>query len=209
MAVKVRRRTYRSAVRAAALDESRGRIVEAARKLLAGGKDVPAFSLDAVAREAGVTRLTVYNQFESRRGLMEAVFDSIAREGGLFELSAVFAEPDGQKALRRVVVVFCHFWAMHVEVMQKFEAFAQLDEEMATSLKERTERRRQLLTALVRRLDAVVTAPSDLVDVLFALTSMEFYRALSIRRRSAAAVEELIWDAVKDALKRFTSVAGR
>ena len=208
MAVKAKRRTYKSAVRAASVDESRARILAAARKLLAGGEDVPAFSLDAVAREAGVTRLTVYNQFESKRGVMEAVFDSIAREGGLFELSAVFAEPDAERALRRVVAVFCHFWSTHIEVVPKFVAFAQQDEEMATSLKERTERRRQLLTALVRRLDAV-TAPSELVDVLFALTSAEFYRALSTRRRSGAAIEELIWDAVRDAVTRFTGGTGR
>src|ERR1700704_778911 len=107
MPVKSGRKPYRSEMREAASDETRARIVAAARTLLAGGKDVPAFSVDAVAREAGVTRLTVYNKFESRRGLLEAVFDDVARTGGLFELRSVMAEPDTAKALRHFVSVFC------------------------------------------------------------------------------------------------------
>ena len=87
MSVKRKRRPrrYRSELRDAAVDVTRTRIMQASRRLLTGGKDLPAFSLDAVAREAGVTRLTVYNQFESKRGLLEAVFDDIAERGGLFD----------------------------------------------------------------------------------------------------------------------------
>jgi hypothetical protein len=48
-----------------------------------------------------------------------------------------------------------------------------------------------------------VESPADLVDVLFALTSAEFYRLLAVRARKAQAIEELIWEAVADALKRF------
>jgi len=40
-----------------------------------------------------VTRLTVYNQFGSRRGLLEAVFDNIARQGGLHEIADAMAMP--------------------------------------------------------------------------------------------------------------------
>ena len=89
MPVKRKRRPYRSDVRAAAADETRARIVAASHRLLSGGRDRPAFSIDAVAREAGVTRLTVYNQFESRRGLLEAVFYDMAMQGGLFEFPYV------------------------------------------------------------------------------------------------------------------------
>src|SRR5258706_15318099 len=122
MTVKTKRKPYRSEVREAAADQTRARIVDAARTLLAGGKGVPAFSLEAVAREAGVTRLTVYNAFESKRGLLEAVFDDMARHGGLFELPSLFAEPDTDKALTRLVSVFCRFWASHRKVLPKFSA---------------------------------------------------------------------------------------
>jgi AcrR family transcriptional regulator len=202
MTVKTKRKTYRSEVRAAAADETRARIVDAAQTLLAGGKGVPAFSLEAVAREAGVTRLTVYNAFESKRGLLEAVFDDMARQGGLFELPSLFAEPDTDKALSRLVSVFCRFWASHGKVLPKFSAVAKLDDDIAQNLKQRSERRRQLLTALLG-LVASGQDQTDLVDVLFALTSFEMFDALSVRRRSDTAVQALIQGLVDDSLKRF------
>jgi AcrR family transcriptional regulator len=176
-------------------------MIEAGRKLLSGGKGVPAFSIDAVAREAGVTRATVYNQFESKQGLLTAVFDTIAREGGLFDLPQVFSEADPNKALRRVVAIFAAFWRMHAQALPKFAAFGQLDAEIGAVLNERSERRRKLLTAIVERMQPV-HSPADLVDVLFALTSAEFYRQLAVRGRTAQAIEELIWQAVADAVER-------
>jgi AcrR family transcriptional regulator len=202
MQVKTKRKPYHSDMREAAADETRTRIVAAARILLAGGKDIPAFSLDAVAREASVTRLTVYNKFESKRGLLEAVFDDMARLGGLFELPSVFAEPDIAEALRRFVTVFCRFWASNGRVLPRFSAVAKLDDEIAQSLKQRSERRRQGLTVLIGRLDAR-QGQAELVDVLFALTSFEMFDALSVRRRSDEAVEGLVQQLVEDALKRF------
>jgi AcrR family transcriptional regulator len=202
MTVKTKRKTYRSEVRAAAADETRARIVDAAQTLLAGGKDVPAFSLEAVGREAGVTRLTVYNAFESKRGLLEAVFDDMARRGGLLELPSLFVEPDTDKALSHLVSVFCRFWAAHGKVLPKFSAVAKLDDDIAQSLKQRSERRRQLLAALVGRLGSGQDH-TELVDVLFALTSFEMFDALSVRRRSDTAVQALIQGLVDDSLKRF------
>ena len=196
MPVKRKRRPYRSDVRAAAVDETRARIVAASHRLLSGGRDRPAFSIDAVAREAGVTRLTVYNQFESRRGLLEAVFDEMAMQGGLFELPNVMTETDPLRALRRVVAVFCHFWASHGSAYLTLSALTKLDEEIGAALKQRTERRRRVLTTLVGRLPAVGDRDS-LVDVLFVLTSFETFDALRIRKRSHAEVEALIWGLVE------------
>jgi AcrR family transcriptional regulator len=204
MTVKTKRKPYRSQIREAAAVETRARIVDAAQTLLGGGKGVPAFSLEAVAREASVTRLTVYNAFESKRGLLEAVFDDMARQGGLFDLPSLFAEPDTDKALSRLVSVFCRFWASHGKVLPKFSAVAKLDDEIAQSLKQRSERRRQLLTALIAR-TASDQDQTDLVDVLFALTSFEMYDALSVRRRSDTAIEALIQELVEDSMKCFSA----
>jgi len=197
---KSKPRRYRSELRDAAVDVTRTRIMQASRRLLTGGKDLPAFSLDAVAREAGVTRLTVYNQFESKRGLLEAVFDDIAERGGLFELRSVLAEADAMASLRRVVAVFCRFWASHDRVLAKLAGMTKLDRDIAASLKQRTERRRGVLTVSVKRLPGVREA-DDLVDILFALTSFETFEALSVRQRSAAAVEALIWRLVEDSVR--------
>ena len=197
---KDRRKPYRSDLRDAAVDVTRARIVKAARRLLTGGKDLPAFSLDAVAREAGVTRLTVYNRFESKRGLVEAVFDDIAERGGLFELRSVLADTDAMSSLRGIVAVFCRFWASHDRALAKLAGMTKLDRDIAVSLKQRTERRRGVLTVSVKRLPGVREA-DDLVDILFALTSFETFEALSVRQRSAAAVEALIWRLVEDSVR--------
>jgi len=201
---KRKRRAYRSETRDAAADVTRQRIIDASRRLLTGGKDLPAFSLDAVARAAGVTRLTVYNQFESKRGLLEAVFDDIAERGGLFELRSVLADPDARSSLRGVVAVFCRFWASHDRALAKLAGMTKLDRDIAASLKQRTERRRGVLTVLVGRLPGV-RRPADLVDVLFALTSFETFEALSVRQRSAAAVEALVWQLVETSIEHSHS----
>lgn len=205
MSVKAnsKRKPYRSELRDAAADVTRTRIMQASRRLLTGGKDLPAFSLDAVARAASVSRLTVYNQFESKRGLLEAVFDDIAERGGLFELRSVMADPDAMSSLRRVVAVFCRFWASHDRALAKLAGMTKLDRDIAASLKQRTERRRGVLLVLVKRLRHV-HEPADLVDILFTLTSFETFEALSVRQRSAAAVEALIWQLVVDSVRSHT-----
>src|SRR3989442_13650786 len=113
---KQKRKPYASESRSAATDATRARIITAARALL-DQDDTPTFSLDVIARKAGVTRLTVYNQFESKRGLLEAVFDDMAREGGLFELQSVFAESNVDVAMQRFVAVFFKFLAIACKPM--------------------------------------------------------------------------------------------
>ena len=90
----MRRRTYVSSVRSTAAAEKRDRVIEAAAKSLREDEGIAGFSLDHVAKAAGVTRLTVYNQFGSRRALLEAVFDEIARQGGLAGIADAMAMAD-------------------------------------------------------------------------------------------------------------------
>src|SRR3982074_1387008 len=71
-----------SGVRAAAAEANRDRVIEEAAAFLRS-EPISAFSIESVAKQAGVTRLTVYNQFGSRRGLLEAVFDHLAQRGRL------------------------------------------------------------------------------------------------------------------------------
>jgi AcrR family transcriptional regulator len=203
MPVKHPPRPYRSPSRDAAAEATRSRIISAACTLLAGGSKGP-FSLEAVARKARVTRLTVYNHFDSKRGLLEAVFDDLAQRGGLFELAAVFSHADPDQALRLLVSVFCRFWAMHRTMLPNFRAAILADEQIAASLKQRAERRRQALAALVdRMIPEGGQRRADLVDVLFALTAFEMFEALCVRDRSAAAVQALIQAAVESAVARY------
>src|SRR5689334_16849877 len=120
----MRRRAYVSSVRAAAAAEKRDRVIEAAAKSLREDVSIANFSLDAVAKVAGVTRLTVYNQFGSRRALLEAVFDDIASRGGLAGIADAMAIPDPHLALERLIDLFCAFWNNDPAVGRLHDAMA-------------------------------------------------------------------------------------
>jgi AcrR family transcriptional regulator len=177
----MKKRAYMSSVRSAAAAEKRDRVIEAAAKLLREDASIARFSLDTVAKAAGVTRLTVYNQFGSRRGLLEAVFDDIARQGGLHEIADTMAMPAPLKALDRVVEIFCGFWARDAAIGRLHEAMA-TDPEFAEALLERNERRRKLVRMLVGRVAAKTAsrrAREDAVDLIFALTSYPMFAMLN------------------------------
>src|ERR1700682_909420 len=99
-------RPYASSVRTAAAAEKRERVIEAAARSLREDASIAGFSLDVVAKAAGVTRLTVYHQFGSRRGLLEAVFDDIARQGGLAQIPDAMAMCDPRAGVGRLGAAF-------------------------------------------------------------------------------------------------------
>jgi AcrR family transcriptional regulator len=205
-------RRYVSSVRTAAAAETRARVIEAAARSLREDASIAAFSLDTVAKAAGVTRLTVYNQFGSRRGLLEAVFDDIARQGGLTKIADAMAMADPRAALDRLVEIFCAFWGRDPAVGRLHEAMA-TDPEFAQALLERNERRRKTFNALIGRTAAKTASPrvrQDTVDVIFALTSFAMFAMLS-KDRSVEEVCALVKSACHSALdpllpdKRFAS----
>jgi len=182
-------RRYVSPVRSAAAAAKRERIVAAAARLLREKVNIAAFTLDAVAKAAGVARLTVYNQFGSRRGLLEAVFDERARQGGLERIAEAMAMPDARAALDRVVEIFCEFWGSDPAIVLLHEATA-MDPEFAQAIADRNERRRRLVAALLRRLEPdveeVPAHRSDAVDLIFGLTSYAMFQMLRPGRSTKA-----------------------
>jgi AcrR family transcriptional regulator len=199
-------RSYVSSVRTAAAAAKRDRVIAAAAKLLRKETSITSFSLDAVAKAAGVTRLTVYHQFGSRRGLLEAVFDDIARQGGLTEIAGAMAMADPRAALDRLVEIFCAFWSRDPAVGRLHEAMA-IDPEFAQALLERNERRRKALNVLIKRTAAKTASPrarQDAVDLIFALTSFAMFAMLS-RDRSVDEVCALIKSACRSALDPLLS----
>ena len=192
-------------MREEAAERTRIKLVAAAVKLLGSG-NAGDFSLDAVARQAGVTRLTVYNQFGSRRALLEAVFDDRAARAGLHRIADAMAGPDPRAGLRKLVAIFCDFWAYDEGGLQSLHAASSTDVEFRDSLAARNERRRKAFSVLLHRISAPAQvdrdAVSDLADTLFALTSLPFFSALSTRGRSSAEVCKIIQELVEDSLER-------
>ena len=187
------RKPYVSMLRTAAANEKRERVVAAATQTLREDGGLVSFSLDSVAKAAGVTRLTVYNQFGSRRGLLEAVFDDIAARGRLATIPEALSLPDPSEGLDAIIDRFCEFWSSDEAIARLHDAMA-TDAEFAIALTQRNERRRKLLQALVKRLvpaDLPARERRDAIDFLHAMTSFAMFRILG-SNRSVDAVAQLI-----------------
>src|SRR5258708_12467845 len=103
-------RPYRMGERQAAADDTRARILEAARQLLANESETD-LGMEAIARRADVSRLTLYYQFKSRPGLLEALYDHLAIRGNMRNMAQVFHEPDPAVPLHKLVPTFLGFWS--------------------------------------------------------------------------------------------------
>ena len=197
-------RRYESPVRDAATEETRRRIIRAARKVLAGPKGYGGMSLEGVAKVASVTRLTIYNHFGTKRCLLEALFDERAKRGGLHRIADVMAMPDPHQAVLQIADIFCAFWASDARILSRVWAATVGDPGLAEGIHARNERRRNILSILVGRMVARGAVhedrSKDLVDLLFALTSLSFYGEISSGNKDSERVALLVTQAVKHAL---------
>ena len=100
-------REYRLGRRQAEVDQTRYRILAAARELVS--ELGPESSVGKVAQRAGVSRITVYNQFRSKAGLLEALSAQAGR-GPAGALPADTAS-DPREDLKRRIEHACAAWA--------------------------------------------------------------------------------------------------
>jgi AcrR family transcriptional regulator len=204
-------RRYCSPARAASSGQTRERIVAAAAALLRTPEGIRGFSLEAVGKAAKVTRLTVYNQFGSRRALLEAVFDDRAERGGLRRVSEAMAAADPAIGLLKLIDIFCEFWSSDRDALARLHGGGINDAELEESIRARNERRRRALSVLVDRMaerKAVrAEARRDLIDTLFALTSFHFFAELAAGRRSPDAAGLLVQAMAADAVRRASTRA--
>jgi AcrR family transcriptional regulator len=190
-------RPYRMDRRREITDETRLRIVNAAREILSSREGSARFSVEAVARRAGVARMTVYYQFGSRRGLLEGICDSLAIAGGMDRMADAFRRPDPLEALDEFIGVLMHFWETDRPVRRRLGALAVLDPETAAVLEGRSGRRRQGLRVLLGRLAKQTGRPKpkaleDAVDLLYMLTSFHAYDSLAGPKRNVDRVTAMI-----------------
>ena len=185
---------YRPVQRQSASEGTRARIVDAACELLADPDAPIDFTVDAVAKRGGVSRMTVYYQVGGRAGLLEAVLDNLADRVGLTpEIAAAMQRLAPEAALDQVVAVFCGFWASHRLAIRRLRAMAVLDPELSSVF--RDARRRMLITAALGRGDgahASAPASESVIDLLQVLTSFETYDSLASGGGDDAAVVALL-----------------
>jgi AcrR family transcriptional regulator len=189
-------RPYRLGQRQAAIDETRARVIAAAGELLMSAEP-GRFSIDAVARAADVSRATVYYQFGSKLGLLEAMFDAAGAAGGMAGLADAFGQADRLGALDGYVAVFGRFWTSSRMLHRRLRGLAATDPDLDQALRARQEWRRQGLTILVSRFTGQPGGPPaelapQVIAMLFTLTSFETFDTLAGPDQPPAAVVPLV-----------------
>jgi AcrR family transcriptional regulator len=189
-------RPYRLGRRQEAVDRTKAAVLAGARMFLTSREAARGFSIDGIARRAGVTRATIYHRFKSKTGLLGELYDSLAARARLRDRMALaFRAGRLTTAVRRIVAAYCHLWATNRLVIRRLHALADVDSEFTQA--DRGEWRRSALTALLAKhadaLDLIgVRGRSDVVDVLHMLTSFETYDDLARGRRTEPAIVRLI-----------------
>jgi AcrR family transcriptional regulator len=170
----VTERHYRLGRRQASVDRTAASILAAARDLVAAGS---AASVGEIARRAGVSRITVYNRFRSRAGVLQA----------LAPLPEKPIEPEGSPRglLERRLMEACSRWATDPSLFRHLPPG--LDAGAAASNRELAER---LAAADQLRPGCSIKEAEDVIGVL---TSFEvFDRLHRDGRRTTAAVGEIL-----------------
>ena len=135
-------------------------------------------TMDALARESGVTRQTVHNLFGTKSGVLEALFDQLALDAGLERMPTVMQQRDADSMLSGFVEVFTDFWAKDRLLIRRIHGFAAIDPEFGAAVEARNRRRHMAATRIVQRI-ASDRSTEDKIAALWALTSFEFFDAVA------------------------------
>ncbi len=169
--------------RQAGVDRTRAAVLTAARELVAaaGGSNL---SVGAVARRAGVSRLTIYNRFGSRSELLRAVAGEAHRR---MAPSPAGGAEDPVQQLRDRIAAACATWSSDPALFRALPAVTSAGDPAA--LKDRTLAERLAGADQLRPGCSLKEAE----DVIGALTSFAvFDRLHQDGRRSAAAVADIL-----------------
>jgi AcrR family transcriptional regulator len=136
--------------------------------------------MDGLARESGVTRQTIHNLFGTRDGVLEALFDQIAMNGGLERMRNLMQQTNAEAMLAGFVEVFTDFWMKNRMLIRRIHGIAAIDPELGVAVETRNRRRQGAATRVVDRLSGKdIKGRAQKVATLYALTSFEFFDALA------------------------------
>jgi AcrR family transcriptional regulator len=170
--------------------ETRARILEAASRLTRE-RGPGGFSMDVLAKEAGVARATVYEHFRSKRALLDELTSSMSRSVRIEEGRNGSSDP--AQGLHDLIGDVCRHWAEQEDRMRELRTLAAVigAEEPRDAIEAKSLRR------LVDGLDATGRlapgwSPSDAVDALATLTSYPTYEQLRRAPRTPEQVENML-----------------
>jgi AcrR family transcriptional regulator len=176
-------RNYRLGVRQEAADRTHAAILAAAREVLKSG-DSADLSAGEVARRAGVSRITIYNRFGSKAGLLRELSAGARRDGPPTPQSEV---SDPRDQFRQRIVDSCSRWSSDPALFRRLPARPELESETASEDRALAER---LAAADHLRPGCSLKEAEDLIGVL---TSFQvFDRLHKDGRRSSSAVAQIL-----------------
>jgi AcrR family transcriptional regulator len=171
------KRPYSLVKRSELSDQKRVTILTAARKLL---ESEGLITLENLARASLVTRQTIHNLFGTKAGVVEALFDQLAMDGGMQQMRGVMQQPDPEVMLHAFVKVFTGFWNKDRIFLRRIHGIAAIDPELGAALAARNQRRQMAARRIVDRMGKwTPTEASNKAAILWALTSFEFYDVLA------------------------------
>ena len=178
-------RPYRLGKRQADVEDTRDRIIAAARELF-GQSGFYSVSLDDVAKTAGVARATVYYQFESKSGLLDAVVASIIQRVGIERAVRAREHPDAALGIRIFVQEVASFNSSEDVLLRNLYGLAAIDPETSRVLEQYEGLRKDALAWLVKRLADQGqlrrgVSQKHAVDMLWMLTSFRSFDQLYTR----------------------------
>ena len=191
-------RPYRLGAREAAVDDTRRRILDAARALFSSAGFHGA-SLDKMAARADVARATVYHHFGSKLGLLDALMLDTQERAGMNQLARIEAEqPTAADALRAGLRAHCRCWAREQILFRNLLGLAAVDPEARKVVDRHDARWRAGIEAFTERLDREGAlrpgwTTEQAATVLHLLFSFETFDRLHARNdQSVDATAELL-----------------
>lgn len=178
------RRPYTLGKRAVAAQATRDAILAAA-KTVAAAHGLASLTIEAVADEAGVSRLTIYNHFESKPGLLEALAWTLFASADIARIRDARLHPDLDVALTSFLAENAQFFATIGSQGRTVLTAALGDPDLAAVIEATyVAGRRTAVAALVERLAASDRlargwTPADAVTCLMVLTSLEAFETIT------------------------------
>ena len=176
-------RPYQLGLRGASVSKTRGRVLSAARELFVEGGFYSA-SVDEIARRADVARATIYHQFGSKLGVLEAVIADFEVRARLGDLMRVVEWSRPPELVRSVITAGCAYWATDPALVRTVIGVASMQREVQELVSQHDDGRRRILERVVERLvEAGVVgkgAPvAHALNALWVLTSFDVYDLLT------------------------------
>jgi AcrR family transcriptional regulator len=158
---------------------TRDLIAETARRLFAE-RGYGATSMEAIARETGVSPRTVYAAFGAKREILSLICERWLEQAGARELAGqVLAEPDPVRRLRGAAHWLCVLYSAGFDVVLIFEAATDESPETRALLRAKLAGRNEVMDAIIASLDGHLTVPVRQAQAMYrALAAPGVYREL-------------------------------